>query len=111
MVVYSDTTKHNIFLRVPDSYYRIADELYKIKEYKKALDYYVKVTRKYPKFQEAPWGLFQIGSINKNLKKFQDAIKAFKDLIRKHPDDYWARQAQWKMEDTIWEYEYKAVLR
>ena len=103
--------KNSVYLRVPDSYYRIADELYKNKDYKKALDYYTRVTRKYPAFQETPWGLFQIGSINKNLKKYQDAIDAFKELIHKYPDDYWARQAQWKLEDTIWEHEYKAVLR
>jgi tetratricopeptide (TPR) repeat protein len=103
--------KNTIFLRVPDSYYRIADELYKMKEYKKALNYYTKVTRKYPSFQETPWGIFQIGSIQKNLGKFQNAIKAFKELIKQYPDDYWARQAKWKMEDAIWEYEYKAVLR
>jgi tetratricopeptide (TPR) repeat protein len=103
--------KENLFIRVPDSYYRIADELYKMKEYTKSLEYYKKVTRKYPSFQETPWGLFQIGSINKNLKKYQDAIDAFKELMRRYPDDYWARQAQWKMEDAVWEHEYKAVLR
>ncbi len=103
--------KAGVYLRVPDSYYRVADHLYKIKEYKKALGYYTRVTRKYPAFQETPWGLFQIGSINRNLKRYQDAIDAFKKLARKYPDDYWARQAQWKLEDTIWEHEYKAVLR
>ncbi|MBN1757679.1 MAG: tetratricopeptide repeat protein [Chitinispirillaceae bacterium] len=103
--------KADVYLRVPDSYYRIADELYKKKNYKKALEYYTRATRKYPAFQETPWGLFQIGSINRNLKRYQDAIDAFKELTRKFPDDYWARQAQWKLEDTIWEHEYKAVLR
>jgi TolA-binding protein len=103
--------KANVFLRVPDSYYRIADEFYRTKDYLKALDYYTRVTRKYPSFQETPWGLFQIGSINKNLKKFREAIDAFKELADKFPDDYWARQAQWKMEDAVWENEYKAVLR
>ncbi len=103
--------KANVFLRVPDCYYRIADEYYRIKEYEKALEYYTKATRKYPSFQETPWGLFQIGSINKNIGKYQEAIKAFKDLIKRYPDDYWARQAQWKMEDAIWEHEYMAVLK
>ncbi|MBN1308603.1 MAG: tetratricopeptide repeat protein, partial [Chitinispirillaceae bacterium] len=103
--------KGKLFLRVPDSYYRIADEYYRMKEYAKALEYYTRVTRKYPAFQETPWGLFQIGSINKNLKKYQQAIDTFKELIRKYPDDYWARQAKWKMEDAVWEYEYKTVVR
>ncbi len=103
--------KHDIFYRVPDSYYRIADEKYKAKDYQVAMEYYTKVTRKYPAFQETPWGLFQIGSIYKNLNRYQDALDTFKDLIRKYPDDYWAKQAKWKMEDAIWENEYRAVLK
>jgi len=103
--------KAELFLRVPDSYYRIADDLYKAKQYQNSLDYYTKVTRKYPTYQETAWGLFQIGSINKNLKQYQAALDAFKELIKRYPDDYWARQAQWKMEDAIWEHEYKAVLK
>lgn len=103
--------KGGVFIRVPDSYYRIADELYKSKDYKRALEYYTKVTRKYPAFQETPWGLFQIGGIYKNLKRHKEAIDCFKELIRRFPDDYWARQAQWKMEDAVWEHEYRAVFR
>jgi tetratricopeptide (TPR) repeat protein len=103
--------KNNVYVRVPDSYYRIADEKFKAKDFKGAMDYYTKVTRKYPAFQETPWGLFQIGSIYKNLKEYQSAVKTFKELMKRYPDDYWAKQAQWKMEDSIWENEYKAVLR
>lgn len=102
--------KNEIFVRVPDCYYRVADIHYKNREYQKALDMYVRVTRKYPAFQETPWGYFQIGSIYKNTKQYQNAVNAFRDLIRKYPEDYWAKQAQWKLEDTIWENEYKAVL-
>lgn len=103
--------KNNVFMRVPDSYYRIADEKFKSKDFKGALEYYTKVTRKYPAFQETPWGLFQIGSIHKNLGDYQSAVKMFKELIQRFPDDYWSKQAQWKMDDSIWENEYKAVLR
>lgn len=103
--------KQSIFMRVPDAYYRVADEKYKQKDYKGALEYYTKVTRKYPSFQETPWGLFQIGTIYKNLKQYQDAVNMFKELLKRYPDDYWAKQAQWKLEDTIWENEYQAVLK
>jgi tetratricopeptide (TPR) repeat protein len=103
--------KQSIFMRVPDAYYRVADEKYKLKDYKGALEYYFKVTRKYPSFQETPWGLFQIATIYKNLKKYQEAVSMFKELLKRYPDDYWAKQAQWKLEDTIWENEYQAVLK
>jgi tetratricopeptide (TPR) repeat protein len=103
--------KQSVFTRVPDAYYRIADEMYKQKDYKGALDYYTKVIRKYGAFQETPWGLFQTGTIYKNLKEYQNAIDIFKDLIKRFPDDYWAKQAKAKMEDTIWESEYQNVLK
>ena len=103
--------KQLIFMRVPEAYYRVADEKYKQKDYTGALEYYVKVTRKYPSFQETPWGLFQIGTIYKNLKRYQEAVDMFKGLLKKYPDDYWAKQAKWKLEDTIWENEYQAVLK
>jgi tetratricopeptide (TPR) repeat protein len=96
--------------RVPDSYYRIADEKYKGKEYQGALEYYTKVTRKFPAFQETPWGIFQIGNVQKNLKKYQDAIDTYKSLIQRFPDDYWAKQAQWKLDDAVWDHEYEATL-
>ncbi len=103
--------KNSIFVRIPDSYYKIADYYYRQKKYTKALDFYQKATRKYPAYQDTPWGMFQIGSIYKNIKKYDKAIKLFKKLIKTYPDDYWARQAKWKLEDTVWEHEYRAVLR
>lgn len=103
--------KQNANTRVPEAYYRIADEKYKQKDYQGALEFYTKVTRKYPSFQETPWGLFQIGTIYKNLKQYQNAVSMYKGLIKNFPDDYWAKQAQWKLEDAIWENQYQAVLK
>ena len=102
--------KNSIYERVPDSYYKIADTYYKQKNYTKALKEYTTVTRKFKDYQDTPWGLFQIGSIYKNLKKYDLAIKSFNLLIKKYPNDYWARQAKWKLDDTVWEHEYRAVL-
>ena len=96
---------------VADSYYKIADCLYQRKDYKTALDYYTKAARKYPEFQETPWGLFQMGNIYKNTADYHKAIESYKELIAKHPDDYWAKQARWKMDDAVWENEYKTVLQ
>lgn len=100
-----------VYERVPDSHYRLADYYYRDKKYEDALKIYQTVTRKYPGFQETPWGLFQMGNVYKNLRRYDKAVETYKELIKKYPDDYWARQAQWKMEDTIWEHEYQALLR
>ncbi|MGB7568389.1 MAG: tetratricopeptide repeat protein [Chitinivibrionales bacterium] len=100
-----------MFVRVPDSYYKIADCKYQQKDNKSALEYYQKATRKYPAYQETPWGLFQMGNIYKNVKNYPKAIETYKELAKNFPDDYWAKQARWKMEDAVWENEYKTVLQ
>jgi tetratricopeptide (TPR) repeat protein len=100
--------KNSVYMRVPDSYYKIADIKFKQKEFTAALDLYKKVTRKYTAFQETPWGLFQIAGIQRNLKMYRDAVETYRDLMQKYPDDYWSKQAQWKLDDTIWEHEYRA---
>jgi TolA-binding protein len=99
--------KNDVYVRVPDSYYKVADINFKQKDFNTALDYYKKVTRKYPAFQETPWGLFQIAGIQRNLKLYREAVETYKDLMQRYPDDYWAKQAQWKLEDTVWEHEYR----
>lgn len=102
---------HNLFERVPDSYYKMADHYYQEEKYDEALKNYTLVTRKFPRFQDTPWGLFQIANIYKNTGDYKRSIKMYKSLLEKYPDDYWARQAQWKMEDAIWENDYRGVLR
>jgi TolA-binding protein len=102
--------KNQALFRVPDSYYRIADQKYQQKDFKSALDMYQKATRKYPTFQETPWGMFQIGNIFKNTKEYQKAIDTYRALVKNYPEDYWSKQAKWKMEDAVWENEYRGVL-
>lgn len=100
-----------MYTRVPDSYYKIADYKYQQHDNKTALEYYQKASRKYPAYHETPWGLFQTGNIFKNLQNYPKAIETYKELVKNYPDDYWAKQAQWKLDDTVWENEYKAVLK
>jgi tetratricopeptide (TPR) repeat protein len=99
-----------LYVRVPDSYYKIADYQYRKKDYKNALVNYQKAVRKFPAYQETPWGLFQTGNIHKNMRNFQKAAEVYQDLAKKYPDDYWAKQARWKLEDAKWENEYEAVM-
>ncbi|MBD3421509.1 MAG: tetratricopeptide repeat protein [Chitinivibrionales bacterium] len=103
--------KRSIYVRVPDSYYKIADHYYREKKYDLSLKYYNDVTRAYPRFQETPWGLFQMGNIYKQQKKFDKAVKMYQQVLSDYPQDYWARQARWKMEDARWEHEYKNVFK
>jgi tetratricopeptide (TPR) repeat protein len=101
----------NIQERVAQAHYRIADMRFKKKDYDKALEMYVRATRKYPAYEDTPWGLFQIGTIYKQLGKYEKAIETYKTLMKQYGGDYWARQAEWKLEDAVWENEYRAVLK
>ncbi|MDD5675142.1 MAG: tetratricopeptide repeat protein [Chitinivibrionales bacterium] len=103
--------KKGVYVRVPDAYYRIGDYWYQQKKYAEALPYYQTASRKYPQYQETPWGLFQIAGIYKNTHDYKKAVAQYKELIARFPDDYWARQARWKLEDAVWENQYQAVLQ
>jgi tetratricopeptide (TPR) repeat protein len=98
------------FVRAPDAYYKIADYRYRQKDLKNALEVYQKATRKYPGYQETPWGLFQTGNIYKNMRNYRKAAEVYKELLQRFPDDYWAKQARWKLDDAMWENEYQTVL-
>ena len=100
-----------LYARVPDAYYKIADYKYQQHDNKTALEFYQKASRKYPAYQETPWGLFQTGNIFKNMQNYQKAIETYKELVKNYPDDYWAKQARWKLDDAVWENEYRAVLK
>jgi TolA-binding protein len=96
---------------IPQACYSLGDEEYKAKEYQLALGTYSGAVYKYPGFRETPWGLFQIGSIHRILRRYTEAGDWFRGLIRRFPESYWAKQAQWKLDDTAWEQEYQASSR
>ncbi|MBN1980993.1 MAG: tetratricopeptide repeat protein, partial [Chitinivibrionales bacterium] len=89
--------------------YKLADCLYRQKNYPQALATYQNAVKQFPAYQDTPWGLFQAASIHKNLGAYDKAAEMFTLLIQKFPQDYWAQQARWKLEDTVWEHEYKSV--
>ncbi|MDR3012107.1 MAG: tetratricopeptide repeat protein [Chitinispirillales bacterium] len=100
--------RNNVSVRVPDSYYKIADIRFRQRNFQAALDFYQRATRKYPDFRETPWGLFQIAGTHRNLRQYREAVDMYRELMQRFPDDYWAIQAQWRLEDTIWEHEFRA---
>ena len=103
--------KNKVVQRIPDAYYKIADYYYQQKNYAEALENYTTVTNAFPGFSETPWGVFQIANIYKQKKEFRNAVDTYKLLIARYPDDYWARQARWKIDDAIWDDHYQSVLK
>ena len=85
----------------------LADILFKEGKYKDAGFYYKKMISENPDDKDTPWAKYQIGNVLIKLKNPKEAISKFNELIEKHPKSYWAQQAIWKRDDTIWRQQYK----
>lgn len=93
-----------------ESQLRLADLAYRQKDWKGAMDQYRKFVAAYPNHTESPWVHYQMANIYKVTNNFESALNEYKRVIDNYPDSYWASQAKWKREDTIWQKEYEEVL-
>jgi tetratricopeptide (TPR) repeat protein len=93
-----------------ESHLRLADLTFKKKDWKGALAHYKAFIAKYPEHKESPWVHYQLANIYKVTNNFESALNEYKRVIDNYPDSYWASQAKWKREDTIWQKEYEEVL-
>ncbi len=93
-----------------ESRLRLADLAFKKKDWKAALAAYKQFAQFYPDHKESAWVHYQIANIYKVTNNFESALNEYKRVIDNYPDSYWASQAKWKREDTIWQKEYEEVL-
>ncbi len=93
-----------------ESRLRLADLAFKKKDWKAALAAYKQFAQYYSDHKESAWVHYQIANIYKVTNNFESALNEYKRVIDNYPDSYWASQAKWKREDTIWQKEYEEVL-
>ncbi len=93
-----------------ESQLRLADMTFKKKDWKGAMTQYRQFATKFPEHKESAWVHYQIANIYKLTNNFESALNEYKRVIDNYPDSYWASQAKWKREDTIWQKEYEEVL-
>lgn len=93
-----------------ESRLRLADLAYRKKDWKGAMDLYRKFVAADPEHKESPWAHYQMANIYKVTNNFESALNEYKRVIDNYPGSYWASQAKWKREDTIWQKEYEEVL-
>ncbi len=93
-----------------ESQLRLADMLFRKKAWKESMDQYRQFASKYPNHKESAWVHYQMANIYKSTSNFESALNEYKRVIDNYPDSYWASQAKWKREDTIWRKEYEEVL-
>lgn len=82
--------------------FETAEVFYEMGKFKEALDAYKSVSADIPKVRDYIWSQFQIGNCYRNLKNFDQAIKAYQSYINRYPDSFWAEQASWFIEDSKW---------
>lgn len=88
----------------------IADENFKLKNWDVAEKYYKKTLEEFEDVKDNPWSQYQLGNIYAKQRKFSAAVKAYNLVQENFSESYWASQAQWKRDDTIWRKEYEGVL-
>lgn len=88
----------------------IADENFKLKNWDVAQKYYQKTLEEFEDPKDSPWAQYQLGNIHVEKGKYSEAVKAYNLVSEKYSDSYWASQATWKRDDTIWRKEYEGVL-
>lgn len=93
-----------------ESQLRLADLAFKKKDYRASMNLYRQFAAKYADHKESAWVRYQMANIYKLTGNFESALNEYKRVIDNYPDSYWASQAKWKREDTIWRKEYEEVL-
>ncbi len=82
--------------------FEIAGNLYKLGEYKAAVDIYRLVLKDNIEKDKKMWITYQIANCYRKLGLFSDAINMYKELWQVYEGTYWAKQAQWYIQDIEW---------
>jgi tetratricopeptide (TPR) repeat protein len=93
------------------AYLKLGDYYFQQRNYAKALYYYQALGQFYGQSPSLAWANYQTGNIYKAGRLYAKALAQYGEVEKKFPDSFWAQQASWKKQDTIWEENYQEVLR
>ncbi len=82
--------------------FEIAENLYKLGEYKLALEIYKLIDKNRIESDMGKWVLYQIANCYRKLELYDDAVKVYKELRDEYDGTYWSKQAQWYIQDIEW---------
>jgi len=82
--------------------FEIAENLYKLGEYKLALEIYELIDESKIGNERKMWVLYQIANCYRKQELYGDAVKAYRELRDAYEGTYWAKQAQWYIKDIEW---------
>lgn len=90
--------------------FEIAENLYKLGEYQTALDIYKLIIKNNITKDKKMWISYQIANCYRKLNSYNKAVEAYKAIQDAHEGTYWAKQAQWYVQDIKWRAEVEEKL-
>ncbi len=82
--------------------FEIAENLYKLGEYQTALDIYQLVINNNIANEKKMWISYQIANCYRRLSSYNEAVEAYSEIQEVYEGTYWAKQAQWHIQDILW---------
>ncbi len=82
--------------------FEIAENLYKLGEYKMALELYKLIDQDKIADERKIWVLYQTANCYRKQELYDDAVKVYKELQDGYEGTYWSKQAQWYIQDIEW---------
>ncbi len=82
--------------------FEIAENLYKLGEYKIALEIYELIDKDKIENERKIWVLYQIANCYRKQELYDDAVKVYRELRDGYEGTYWSKQAQWYIQDIEW---------
>ena len=90
--------------------FEIAENLYKLGEYQTALDIYRLVIKDNVNTDKKMWISYQIANCYRKLSSYNEAVEAYSEMQEVYEGTYWAKQAQWHIQDIVWRAEVEEKL-
>ncbi len=82
--------------------FEIAENLYKLGEYETALDIYKLIIKNNITKDKKMWISYQIANCYRKLSLYNKAVEAYREMQEVYEGTYWAKQAQWYIQDIKW---------
>ncbi len=90
--------------------FELAESLYKLGGYNSALDLYKLINKNSLEKDKKAWITYQIANCYRKQRLFDDAVKVYRKMLNEFEGTYWAKQAQWYIQDIQWRTKAEGIL-
>ncbi len=82
--------------------FEVAENLYKMGGYEKAIDIYNLINKEDIDNEKATWITYQIANCYRKLGTLDKALKIYNEIQDEYGGTYWGEQAQWYIDEIKW---------